>query len=94
VIIAAGNGIQRGARIEGARLIDVTPTALYALGVPVDDDMDGRPLLDVFTDEFRGGRPVETRARDSATAGDRVDPYSVEEEDEIMDRLKGLGYIN
>jgi predicted AlkP superfamily phosphohydrolase/phosphomutase len=94
VLIATGKGIQPGARVSGARLMDVTPTALYALGVPINEDMDGRPLLDLYTDEFRSGRALETRASAGGEAGDRVDPYSVEEEDEIMDRLKGLGYIN
>jgi predicted AlkP superfamily phosphohydrolase/phosphomutase len=94
VLIASGKGIRAGASVSGARLMDVTPTALYALGVPINDDMDGRPLLDLYTEDFKSERSLETRASAAGDAGDRVDPYSVEEEDEIMDRLKGLGYIN
>jgi predicted AlkP superfamily phosphohydrolase/phosphomutase len=94
VLIAAGPGIRAGVEIAGARLLDVTPTTLYSLGVPLNDDMDGRPLLDLFTDEFNAMRTLDTRARSGGDLADRVDPYTVEEEDEIMDRLKGLGYIN
>ena len=47
-----------------------------------------------FTDEFKAGRKIEYRSASSACDESRVDPYSVDEEDEIMDRLKGLGYIN
>jgi predicted AlkP superfamily phosphohydrolase/phosphomutase len=94
VLIAAGPGIRAGATLSGASLEDITPTALYALGVPCNDDMDGRPLVDLFTEEFRASRTLDTRTSAAGAAGGRVDPYSVEEEDEIMDRLKGLGYIN
>jgi predicted AlkP superfamily phosphohydrolase/phosphomutase len=37
-------GIEGGRRIEGARLIDVGPTALDLLGYPVPAEMIGRPL--------------------------------------------------
>jgi predicted AlkP superfamily phosphohydrolase/phosphomutase len=94
VLIGWGQGIRAGATVSGARLMDVTPTALYALGVPLSEDMDGRPLLDLFTDDFTAGRSVDRRAGAGRVEEERVDPYSVDEEDEILDRLKGLGYIN
>lgn len=94
VFIAAGPGIAPGAEIEHARLMDVTPTALYALGVPLNDDMDGQPIFAAFTDEFKAKHKVAFRENTSTVGDDRVDPFSVTEEDDIMDQLKGLGYIN
>lgn len=93
VLIAAGPGIQPGAVVMGARLMDVTPTALYAMGQPVNDDMDGRPVMGIFTPEF-AARPIAVREHVASTRTERVDPFSAAEEDEIMDQLKGLGYIN
>ena len=42
--------------IDGANIVDLAPTALHAMGLPVPDDMDGRVLTELFTD----GRQVQT----------------------------------
>jgi predicted AlkP superfamily phosphohydrolase/phosphomutase len=94
VLIARGPGILEGADVIGARLMDITPTALYALDVPLNDDMDGQPVLNLFTDAFVAAHKVRFRENAGAVEGERVDPFSAAEEDEIMDQLKGLGYIN
>jgi predicted AlkP superfamily phosphohydrolase/phosphomutase len=94
VLIAHGPGIQPGADVVGARLMDVTPTALYALGIPLNDDMDGQPVAGLFTEEFASSHHIEFRENTTRASAERVDPFSVAEEDEIMDQLKGLGYIN
>ena len=43
-----GPGIKHDERIYGASLLDVTPTVLTLFGLPVADDMDGRPMLSAF----------------------------------------------
>lgn len=43
-----GPGIKRDAMIHGAGLLDIAPTLLALFGLPVAQDMDGKPLLDVF----------------------------------------------
>ncbi len=48
VIVAKGPGIKQGDRIYGASLLDITPTLLTLFGLPVGDDMQGKPLLDAF----------------------------------------------
>ncbi len=65
-------------------IVDVAPTALALLGLPVPDYMDGRSLV--------GGERVET----VATAERRVTEgqvYSEEEEEQIARRLADLGYL-
>ncbi|MGD9546292.1 MAG: tetratricopeptide repeat protein [Candidatus Krumholzibacteriia bacterium] len=56
VVIIDGPGVVPGARITGADVYDVAPTVLYALGLPVAEDMHGRVLTDAFAparlDEF------------------------------------------
>jgi predicted AlkP superfamily phosphohydrolase/phosphomutase len=44
ILLAQGPGIQPGVQVDGARLIDLTPTILYALGQPLPERLDGRPL--------------------------------------------------
>jgi predicted AlkP superfamily phosphohydrolase/phosphomutase len=94
VLIASGLGIAAAGRTTTARLMDVAPTALYALGVPLYDDMDGVPVLDLFTDEFRATHEIERRPNAAAVDASRVDPFSASEETEILEQLRGLGYIN
>lgn len=50
VFCASGPGIRQDERIYGASLLDVAPTVLTLLGLPVGEDMDGRPLLQLLTD--------------------------------------------
>jgi tetratricopeptide (TPR) repeat protein len=49
VLVMAGPGIRGDERIYGAGLLDITPTALALLGLPVGDDMEGRVLTEAFT---------------------------------------------
>ncbi len=44
----AGPSVKRGEPLEGASLLDVTPTILTLLGLPVGADMDGRPALEAL----------------------------------------------
>ncbi len=69
--------------IEDARLIDLAPTLLHALELPVPRSMDGR-VLDVFTHE----RPIERTSEAAARS-----PYTEEQLDSVEERLRGLGYL-
>jgi len=90
VFIAHGPLVRPNARPEGARIIDAAPTILYALGLPVPEDMDGRPLLEIFREEV-ACRPQE-RGRGLAIAAARA-ALSPDEEEKINAQLRGLGYL-
>jgi predicted AlkP superfamily phosphohydrolase/phosphomutase len=60
-LIAGGNRIRTGLRLESARTIDFAPTVLHLLGRPVPAELDGRVL-----DELLG-----SGASSRAPAGDR-----------------------
>ena len=51
ILIAHGPHIKGGERIEAARLIDIAPTVLHMMGLPVPQDMDGRVLKELFKEE-------------------------------------------
>ena len=97
VLAAAGAGIAAGRRIDGARIIDVAPTVLYALDLPIPDDMDGRPLVEIFHDNYQASHPVRrepaVQEQDLTGFSKPVGP-SDEEEAEMERRLRGLGYIS
>ncbi len=48
IAVASGPGIKKQERLYGATLLDVTPTILTLLGLPVGADMDGRPWLEIM----------------------------------------------
>ena len=73
--------------MDGARIVDVAPTALHAMGLAVPDDMDGRVLTELFSD----GREVRTEAGRDRDTEEVV--YTEEEEAAIEQSLKNLGYI-
>jgi hypothetical protein len=56
-MLAYGTVVAPG-RKSRASVVDVVPTILYFLGLPVAHDMDGRARIDVFRREFSEGRPV------------------------------------
>lgn len=58
VLILGGDGVRPGTLVTGAELVDVAPTLLYALGLPVARDLDGRILTEAFTSEFLDSHPL------------------------------------
>jgi len=53
-----GKNIIHGKQIKGMRLIDIAPTLLNYLELPVGKDMDGVVNSSIFVDDFKFGNPV------------------------------------
>ena len=87
-----GPGVRGGFDVAGARIVDVAPTVLHLLGLPVQSDMDGRPLEAALTDEYLAARPV---AYDQAEIDLALDGYDYTDDDrgQIEARLKEMGYM-
>jgi hypothetical protein len=56
-MLAYGSAVARG-RKDRASVVDVVPTVLYFLGLPVAHDMDGYARADIFRREFSDSRPI------------------------------------
>jgi arylsulfatase A-like enzyme len=92
-VLTGGAFVARQQR-ETANIVDLAPTILHLLGVPVPECMDGHVLLEAIRSDYRfsGARP----SPDGKTAADQASgtqAYSVEEETEVMGRLRELGYL-
>jgi predicted AlkP superfamily phosphohydrolase/phosphomutase/predicted Zn-dependent protease len=48
IFCAKGPGIRKDEIIYGASLLDITPTILTLLGLPIGKDMDGKSLVEIF----------------------------------------------
>jgi hypothetical protein len=56
-LLAFGSAVAPGRRQRGS-IVDLTPTVLYYLGLPVGRDMDGYARADIFRPEFAAARPI------------------------------------
>lgn len=94
IILTQGPHMRHDATIEGAGIIDVAPTILYTLGMPIPSDMDGKPLTDLFEEEYicqtTSSYTDERKFED--VASDEYG-YSEEEEESVRLKLEALGYL-
>jgi hypothetical protein len=58
LLLAVGEGIRPGALLGRASVLDVAPTLLYLLGLPVPRDMQGRVLTEMLDPDFASEHPV------------------------------------
>src|SRR5262245_35298384 len=93
VVFMLGPGVRKGARIRDAKLFDISPTVLWAMGQPVAEDMDGA-LLPAFEAGFLDAHPLRriasyevTARRQAEAAGDR------RLDEQVLQDLRTLGYI-
>ncbi len=91
-LIMAGPDILRaGYKGEVACLMDLAPTILYLLGCPVPGSMDGNVLSDWLTSEWEV--QVTQGDTDVVYSPTSEDVLTHDQEMEIIQRLKDLGYL-
>jgi predicted AlkP superfamily phosphohydrolase/phosphomutase len=89
-----GNRIQKDIILEGARIIDLAPSVLYLLDLPIPTSMDGKVLQKAFLNEAFEKEPI--RFIEEEGPGPDFHPreiYSDQEEEELKKQLKNLGYL-
>jgi predicted AlkP superfamily phosphohydrolase/phosphomutase len=91
ILVMNGRGVRNGHDLGRAHLLDVPATVLWALGLELPHDMDGSVLADAFGAELdaRSAR----RAEAGAVEGSEDDGYTREEEEQMTEHLKDLGYV-
>jgi predicted AlkP superfamily phosphohydrolase/phosphomutase len=90
--VAWGPDIARGAAVEAMSVVDVAPTILYALGLPVADDFAGKARTELFTESFRSRRRLRAIPSWGTMASWRVETSPVDAK--IVDELRALGYLS
>ncbi len=92
VFYAAGPDIDPKGNVEGIRIHDITPTLLYGMGLPVAEDFDGKVIHSLFPPSFRATRPIRTiPTYGSNGAGEPTE--NAETDEEMLERLRALGYL-
>ncbi|MEK6635384.1 MAG: alkaline phosphatase family protein [Planctomycetota bacterium] len=93
IFIAKGAGIRKGVEITGAEIIDMSPTILYMMGLPIPEDMDGKVLNDIFKSECCEEGKIRTEKTATGAKKNDYEGYSESEAKKVEERLKNLGYI-
>jgi hypothetical protein len=86
VFLARGPGIRRGVRLTDAGVMDIAPTVLYLLDLPVGRDMEGRILREAIEPRLLAQRPVKWIPTHPRAVGP-------ESRSRLLDDLRSLGYI-
>ena len=93
-VVAYSGGKSAGVKpVDAMNLVDICPTILHAMGLPIPNDLDGRPAM--LTQEM-SARRVETfdpSAEMEFGPAPSEAVYTQEEEEQIKDRLRDLGYL-
>lgn len=96
IVIAHGHGVHKGAKLPPVQMVDITPTILHALDLPIPDDLEGEVIENLFTEDFQAAhRAASEHAPSHGENGNTVPADLVDEEGEaqVLMRLKALGYI-
>jgi len=94
IVILHGKPFKRGVRVRGARIHDIAPTVIAALGLPVAQDLEGALLTDAFSPRFLLEHPPAAvpsygpRERPERTARGEGEGDAA-----LLKQLRSLGYI-
>jgi len=99
MVVISGPGIKKDERVYGASLLDIAPTILWLLGLPVPKDMDGKALIQIAEGELREPETIDTYEGGEAAPPDsglqtadstEEDPWVAQR---MLQQLVDLGYM-
>ncbi|MFW6007431.1 MAG: alkaline phosphatase family protein, partial [Halanaerobiales bacterium] len=93
IFLASGPGIEADKEIEEQHIMDLAPTILYRLGLPVLEHMDGKVIENIFSAEYLEENSIDTATKQELNL-EKNSSKSGEGEEEMTKRLKGLGYVS
>lgn len=95
VVLCAGKGVKKGKRIQDAKLMDLHPTIMYAMGLPISEEVEGKVIEELFEPSFLSENPINIRRSEKISVDSSgKKSFTDEESDIIKERLSGLGYID
>ena len=94
ILIGRGPALKIAVEIENAKLVDIAPTLLYLLGVPVPEDMDGKVLTNALRSDFLAVHKLQAGDASGISETRRSSGYTEEESTKVEERLRALGYLD
>lgn len=94
VVILYGPGIRRGVEMNTHHIEDIAPTILHMCGAGVPRYMDGKVMEEAFEEDWLLSNPVRYTGDGTFRATEKDGPSMTMEEEELLkERLRGLGYL-
>jgi Type I phosphodiesterase / nucleotide pyrophosphatase len=93
VLLVRGATANVRLRDGDARPTDVMPTILQALGVPLSRELAGRALVELFAADFARRYPVRQVSTYGVPSAPRAERRGEPLDQEMIDRLRSLGYV-
>lgn len=95
VFVASGPGIRHGISLSSMSILDVAPVLLYALGLPIPEDLEGCVREELFESVYLRQEPVRFgEPAEASSSGQRPSPVlPASMEAEVIQHLRSLGYV-
>lgn len=93
ILVAAGGPVRAGIRLDGASILDVAPTVLHLLGLPVAEDIEGRVLAEAFDPVWMASHSIARVATYGGVGSTLSAPSGAPGEDRLRRELRALGYV-
>jgi predicted AlkP superfamily phosphohydrolase/phosphomutase len=92
IIVVSGSGVIQGESFQQASIVDLAPTILHLLGLPVLEDFEGKVLVN-STDGTQSKRALKSFEFVPDDTQMSTEGFTSEQEAEIFERLRQLGYV-
>lgn len=92
ILIASGPQLKQNYQVNGASVLDVTPTILYLMGLPIPKHISGKILKDGIDSNYLENEPVKTSDFDLHLFKHDTVIDGINKSD-LKKRLRDLGYI-
>jgi hypothetical protein len=93
IFLAYGTDIMENTRLEGLSIIDVAPTVMHSMALPVPKHMEGKVRTEIFSEDFRKTNGVHYMEYGQKIEELQGGVYSQDEEEKVKETLRGLGYL-
>lgn len=93
IVVFAGEVVSQSVTFA-ADIVDIVPTILYYLGLPVPTSMDGKVLLEVFRHDFRLRNLIQRESDSLPPVRQQEHDLTQDEEAQVKERLRALGYLD
>jgi len=94
--VFSGPDFEPGRDARLADLVDLPATILYLYDVPIPEDYDGRVMLETFRPQAAAARRLRSQPGEplgEPLRENSAQAYQAEQNEELMDRLRMLGYV-
>jgi len=94
IFMACGPGIAASGMVDRRLIVDVAPTLLHSLGLPIPADFEGKPADTFFEPEWLAAHPIKKGARTKPPAKKELkEEMDQGEKQQIIEQLQMLGYM-